>query len=126
MGKSYSSDLRDRIFDHVSSGHSRRAAARRFGVSASCVIKLVQRIAKTGSAAPARQGRPPGAGKLAPHMAQLIRWVEVQPDISMPELATKLEAETKVVAHPSSLSRVLLGAGLRYKKSPHGIGMRTR
>lgn len=27
------------------------------------------------------------AGKLAPYMAMLICWVEVQPDISMPELA---------------------------------------
>ena len=111
MGKAYSCDLRGRICEHVSAGHSRREAARRFGVSVSCAIKLVQRVAKTGSAAPARQGRPPGAGKLAPHMAMLIRWVEVQPDISMPELATKLEAATKTRAHPASLSRALLGAG---------------
>ena len=126
MGKAYSSDLRERISAHVSSGHSRRDAARRFGVSASCAVKLVQRVAKTGTATPARQGRPPGAGKLAPHMAQLIRWVEAQPDISMAELAAKLAAETKVAAHPASLSRALLGAGFRYKKSPSGIGVRTR
>ncbi len=126
MGKAYSADLRGRISDHVSSGHSRRDAARRFGVSVSCAIKLVQRVAKTGSAAPARQGRPPGAGKLAPHMAKLIRWVEVTPDISMSELAAKLEAETKTVAHPASLSRALLVAGFRYKKSPDGVGVRTR
>lgn len=126
MGKAYSSDLRERISAHVSSGHSRRDAARRFGVSASCAVKLVQRVAKTGTAKPARQGRPPGAGKLAPHMAQLIRWVEAQPDINMAELATKLAAETKVVAHPASLSRALLGVGFRYKKSPSGIGVRTR
>ena len=98
MGKAYSRDLRDRISDHVSAGHSRREAARRFGVSVSCAIKLVQRVAKTGSTAPARQGRPPGAGKLAPYMAMLIRWVETQPDISMPELAAKLEAATKTRA----------------------------
>jgi len=124
MGKSYSKDLRDRISEHVSSGHSRRDAARRFGVSASCAVKLVQHVAKTGSAAPARQGRPPGAGKLAPHMAKLVRWVEAQPDMTMTELAAKLKRETKVVAHPASLSRALIGAGLRYKKSPDGIGVR--
>ncbi|WEJ99509.1 MAG: IS630 family transposase [Candidatus Sphingomonas phytovorans] len=117
MGKSYSSDLRDRISAHVSAGHSRRDAARRFGVSPSCAIKLFQRVTKTGSATPARQGRPPGAGKLAPHMAKLIRWVEATPDISMSELAARLEAETKTVAHPASLSRALLAAGFRYKKS---------
>jgi len=59
-------------------------------------------------------------------MAKLISWVEAQPDISMPELAAKLEAETKIRAHPASLSRALLGAGFRYKKSPAGIGVRTR
>ena len=126
MGRAFSSDLRDRISDHVSSGHSRRDAARRFGVSPSCAIKLVQHVARTGSAAPARQGRPPGAGKLAPHMAKLIRWVEAKPDISMPELAAKLEAETQVIAHPASLSRALLAAGFEYKKTDPGVGMRTR
>lgn len=126
MGRAYSGDLRDRISAHVSSGHSCRAAARRFGVSPSCAIKLMQHVAKTGSAAPQRQGRPSGAGKLAGHVAQLIRWVEATPDITMPELAARLEAETKVVAHPASLSRVLVAAGFRYKKSLDGIGMRTR
>ena len=126
MGRAYSADLRDRISDHVLSGHSRRDAARRFGVSVSCAIKLVQRVAKTGSAAPARQGRPPGDGKLAPHMARLTRRVEAQSDITMPELAAKLERETKIRAHPASLSRALLGVGFRYKKSPSGVGMRTR
>lgn len=126
MGKAYSSDLRDRISAHVAAGHSRRDAARRFGVSPSCAVKLVQRVSKTGSAAPARQGRPPGAGKLAPHMGKLGRWVNRKPDITMPELARKLEADSGLKADPSSLSRALISAGFRYKKSPDGVGMRTR
>lgn len=126
MGKSYSQDLRTRIVDDVTGGRSCREAARRFGVSASCAIKLVQRVSKTGSAAPARQGRPPGAGKLAPHMTMLIGWVEKQSDITMPELAAKLEAEAKVRVHPASLSKALLGAGFRYKKTAAGVGVRAR
>lgn len=126
MGKAYSSDLRGRILAHVSSGHSRRAAARRFGVSPSCAVKLAQRVAKTGSAAPARQGRPPGGGKLAAHMAALIRWVEAESDISMPELAARLEASTGVRTHPASLSRALLKAGYSFKKNAAGVGMRAR
>ena len=35
----------------------------------------------------------------------------------MPELAAKLEAEKAVTAHPASLSRVLLKAGLSFKKT---------
>jgi transposase len=126
MGKSYSSDLRTRISDHVAAGHSRRDAARRFGVSASCAIKLTQRVAKTGSAAPAKQGRPPGAGKVAHFMAKIVGWVEAQPDISMAELSKKLEAETGTVAHPTSLSRALRNAGFRFKKNAAGIRVRTR
>ncbi len=126
MGRAYSGDLRDRIVGHVSAGHSCRAAARHFGVSPSCAIKLMQHVAKTGSATPRRQGRPSGAGKLTPYLWVLIRWVEATPDITMPELARRLATETKVVAHPASLSRVLVAAGFRYKKSPDGIGMRTR
>ena len=71
----------------------------------------------TGSAEPALQGRPPGGGKLAPHLAALIGWVEAEPDITMPERAAKLEAEKDVTAHPASLSRVLLRAGYSFKKT---------
>jgi transposase len=126
MGKAYSSDLRDRIANHIASGQSRRSASRHFGVSPSCAVKLAQRVAATGSASPARQGRPPGDGKLAPHMASLIRWVDAEPDITMPELSARLGAATGVQAHPASLSRALLRAGYSFKKNAAGVGMRTR
>lgn len=71
----------------------------------------MQHVAKMGSATPQRQGRPSGAGKLAQYLALLIRWVEATPDVTTPELAECLKAETKVVAHPASLSRMLVGAG---------------
>lgn len=64
MGKAYSPDLRDRIAHHIASGQSRRSASRHFGVSPSCAVKLAQRVVATGSTTPARQGRPPGDGKL--------------------------------------------------------------
>jgi len=85
-------------------------------VSPSFAVKLSKRVALTGSTAPARQGRPAGGGKLAAHMEVLIGWVEARPDITMPELATRLKAATGVVAHPASLSRALLSAGFTYKK----------
>lgn len=126
MGKSYSSDLRERINGYIASGGTRRGAARQFGVSASCAVKLAQRVARTGTTAPARQGRPVGGGKLARHMASLIGWVEAQPDITMPELSAKLAAGAGVKAHPASLSRVLRKAGYSFKKNASGIGMWSR
>ena len=93
MGKSYSLDLRERIVAHVAAGGSRRGAARQFLVSDSCAVKLVARAEWSGSAAPARQGRPPGGGKLAAHRGFLIAQVQAKPDITMPELAARLAAE---------------------------------
>ena len=65
MTQSHALDLRVRVAGFVEAGHSRRAAARHFGVSDSFAIKLMQRQRQFGSAAPARQGRPRGTGKLA-------------------------------------------------------------
>ena len=49
MARAYSQDLRDRVIDAVESGGlSRRAAARRFGVSAAAAIKWLQRFHRTG------------------------------------------------------------------------------
>jgi transposase len=126
MGKSYSLDLRERIVAQVAGGGSRRGAARHFGVSDSCAVKLLARVDRTGSAEPARQGRPPGGGKLADHRDFLIAHVKARPDITMPELAARLKAEHGVTANPASLSRVLCAAGFTYKKSPDGLGARSR
>ena len=125
MGKSYSLDLRERVVSYVNKGHSRREAASVFDVSPSFAVKVASRHGRTGSVAPARQGRPRGSGKLSPHLSALIAWVEERPDITMAELAALLAAEREVVAHPASLSRALRRAGLSYKKNAAGLGVRT-
>src|SRR5580704_5897852 len=100
MGKPYSIDLRERVQAEVEGGQSRRGAARRYDVSASFAVKLADRVSRT-SAEPARQGRPPGGGKLAPYLTALLGWIDAEPDITMPELAAKLKAEKHVTAHPA-------------------------
>ena len=126
MGECYSLDLRERITRFVEEGHSRREAARRFAVSASCAVKLARRRARTGSVAPARQGRPKGSGKLEPVADFLIAAVEATPDITMPELAERLVTAHGVTATPAMLSRFLCQRGFSYKKSPDGRRARTR
>jgi transposase len=125
MGKPLSLDLRTRMAARIAAGQSRRQTAKQFGVSESCAVKLMQRVAATGSPAPAPQGRPPGTGKLAPHKDFLIARVEAKPDITMPELAAALRKARGVKADPSALSRLLLKAGLSYKKSADGGRART-
>ena len=124
MASSYSGDLRDRVIQFVDQGHSRRSAARRFGVSASFAVKLVARWRRTGSSAPGRRG---GArrDKLGPHRDFILARVEEAPDITMAELAAELSSRG-VSIDPSSLSRFLCKAGFTYKKNPAGRGTRTR
>jgi transposase len=126
MSRSYSLDLRVRVIAFVEAGHSRRAAARHFSVSDSFAVKLLYRQARSGSAAPARQGRPRGTGKLAPYEGFLVQAVEAKPDLTMPELAARLMNQHGVTAEPATLSRFLCRRGFTYKKIPDGGGVRTR
>jgi hypothetical protein len=66
---------------------------------------------------PARQGRPPGGGKLVPYESFLIQTVEAEPAIIMPELAARLLEEHGIVAAPAMLSRFLCRRGFTYKKA---------
>jgi Transposase and inactivated derivatives len=126
MGKSSSVDLRVRIVSEIERGQSCRAAARRFGVSAATAVRLAQRKAKTGSVAPARQGRPAGSGALGAHVEVLAGWVDADGDITMSELAARLLAERGVKAHPASLSRLLIQQGFTVKKNAAGQRNRSR
>jgi transposase len=122
MGKPYSLDLRERIIGFIEDGGSRRGAAGRFGVSASCAIKLMDRWRRRGTAAPERRGG--SVGKLAAHKDFLLRRVKDKPDITMPELAEALKAETGMQAAPASLSRFLIRHGQQFKKN--AAGQRTK
>ncbi len=113
MGKPLSMDLRLRIVRYVEAGHSCRQAAIRFDVSPSFVVKLMRRYRATGSATPARQGRPPGS-KLDVHAAFLCAIVDAEPDVTMPELSRRLEAAHGVAGDPADLSRLLIRHGFTY------------
>ncbi len=112
-----SMDLRLRIVRAVEGGSSIRAAARRFAVSPSAAIKLMQRVRATGSAAPARYGghrRP----RLGPHEHELRRLVASTPDLTLAELQAGLQRRCGVRAGLSTIHNALRRIGLRHKKSP--------
>ena len=112
-----SMDLRERIVRDVESGSSIRAAARRYAVSPSAAVKLMQRVRASGSAAPAPVGghRP---RLLAPYEAELERLVAATPDLTLAELQVELEARTGVRAGLSTRHNTLRRLGLRHKKNP--------
>jgi transposase len=110
-----SMDLRLRMARAVERGSSIRAAARRFAVSPSAAIKLMQRVRATGRAAPARYGghrRP----LLAPHQADLRKLVAATPDRTLAELQAELQRRCGVRAGLSTIHNALHRLGLRHKK----------
>lgn len=123
MPKAYSLDLRERVAGFVAGGHSRHAAAARFGVSVSFVVKLMAALRVSGKLVPKPSGGRRHA-KLEPHRAFLLRCVAEKEDITMPELAAELEAATGTKADPASLSRWLIRNGYSVKKN--AAGQRTR
>ena len=123
MGKPYSLDLRERIVGYVQQGHSARAAAGLFGVSASTAVRLAAAQRRDGSVAPKAQGRAPGTtGKLAAHMDFLLDRVKSEPDITLQELADALSEARGVEVQLSSIHRALIRAGYSYKKRAGGAG----
>ena len=116
MGRSYSQDLRDRVIDAVEKdGMSCRAAADRFGISASAAIKWLQRFQGTGARAPiGTGGHRPSA--LKPHRAFIEVALAEKPDITLEALCRRLAAELQVKADTSMLSRFFRREGIRFKK----------
>jgi transposase len=116
MASAYSQDLRNRVIDAVENeGMSRRAAARRFGVSESAAIKWLQRFEDTGHRKPVGTGghRP---STLKPHRDFIEAAFKDKPDITLEALGRRLLAERGVKADTSMLSRFLRREGITLKK----------
>ncbi|MDW8265146.1 MAG: transposase [Gemmataceae bacterium] len=116
MARAYSQDLRDRVIDAVKTeGMSRRAAARRFGVSESAAIKWLQRYEDTGHRKPVGTGghRP---SKLRPHRDFIVAALKDKPDLTLEALGQRLLAERGVKADTGMLSRFLRREAITLKK----------
>jgi transposase len=116
MAGAYSQDLRERVIDAVAKeGMSRRAAARRFGVSESAAVKWLQRYEDTGHRQPVGTGghRP---SKLKPHCGFIEAALKDKPDLTLEALGQRLLAERGVKADTGMLSRFLRREGITLKK----------
>ena len=116
--KPYSIDLRKRVIEAYQTGNvSQRQLARDFSIALSTVQAWIQRKRRTGSIAPV----PTGGSK--PKLDQgaraaLARLIETQPDATLAEWVAKLEAQTGISVHPSTLWRQARRLGLTRKKRP--------
>ena len=116
MGRQpYSDDLRVRVVAAVAEGCSRRAAAKRFAVSASSSIRWVGLHAQTGSVSRRPSGRK-SRSPLAPHAAWLLELVEQEPDLTLAEMVERL-AEHGVRTTDSSVDRFFKRHAVTFKKN---------
>lgn len=117
MAEPLSEDLRRRLIAAVEAGASRQAVAERFGVVSSTVTKLVQRVRRTGSLAPAKQGGDRRSARIETHAKEILTLVAASPDITLEEIAAhvkQMHGETFVV---STIWRCLDRHGLTFKKN---------
>ena len=118
MAKPYSQDLRDRVIDAVKRGEmSRRAAARRYEISASVAIKWLERVERDGSREPVGHGGH-RASKLMPHRDFLEAARAEKSDVTLQALCDRLSAERGVKADTSMMSRFFRRIGVTVKKDP--------
>ena len=112
-----SQDLRRRLVRAVEAGCSAREAARRFEVSASAAIKLMQRVRQTGSAKPARIGgyRKPILGD---HAALLHELRTARPSITLAEIQDELRERGIRAGSLSTIWSMLRRLRVSHKKSP--------
>jgi transposase len=117
MGHPLSSDLRDRALAAVDAGMSRRAAAERFGVSASSVIRWDQRRREEGHARPRAQGGDRNSHRIEAHAPVILEKVRASPDITLEELRAHLAGRGVAVA-VSTLWRFFDRHQITLKKRP--------
>jgi transposase len=117
MGRQpYSDDLRSRVIEAVAEGCSRRAAAKRFAVSASSSIRWVGLHAETGSVSRRPRGRK-RRSPLEPHTAWLLELVDQAPDLTLAEIVERLWVDRGLRTTDSSVDRFFKRHGISFKKN---------
>ena len=124
MSNALSVDLRERVVRAVTAGASCRAAATRFGVSASSAIRWCARLRETGSVMPGALGGDRRSGRIEAHAAQILALVARMPDLTLAELRAVL-SESGVAVGMASLWRLLDRHRITRKKRPRTPPSRT-
>jgi transposase len=112
----YSDDLRARVVAAVAEGFSRRAAGKRFAVSASSSIRWVELHEETGSVRPRPRGGK-SRSPLEPHAAWLLDLIAKEPDLTLAEIVERLLQDRGVRTSDSSVDRFFQRHAVSFKKN---------
>ena len=117
MGAAYSVDLRRKVVQACERGTASQAeVARFFGVNLSFVEKLLRLHRRTGALEPDRKraGRP--AQIDAGTCTHVQRWLQEQNDLTLAELADRLQAQCGLCVSLSCVWRLMQRLHMRRKK----------
>ncbi len=117
MTKPLSIDLRERLVSAVEGGMSRRCAAERFGVAASTAIKWVDQWRQTGSIRPQPQGGDKRSHRIEAHAEEILALVAETPDITLAEIAERLNEAQGLKVAQSTVWGLLNRRGMTFKKN---------
>ncbi|MFZ6765225.1 IS630 family transposase [Pseudoroseomonas sp. WGS1072] len=117
MSKALSVDLRERVVAAMAAGASCRAAAARFGVSASSAIRWRALSREAGSVAPGPLGGDRRSSHIEAHAALILALVERKSDIALTEIRAEL-ARAGVAAGITTIWRFFQRRQITRKKRP--------
>ena len=116
MANAHSLDLRRRVVRAVDAGASCRQAAARFEIGVSSAIRWVAQWRATGDIAPKPRGGPRRPSRIEAHGALIMDWLETEPDLTLPEIAAKLEDAVGYRPAPSVVHEFFKRRGVTRKK----------
>lgn len=116
MATALSIDLRSRVVAAVDEGMSRRRAAARFGVSYSSAIRWVRQAREIGDIAPKPQGGARRESIIDRHVDLVMDWIDAEPDLTLSEIAVRMEEETGYRPPPSVVHEFFQRHGITRKK----------
>ena len=117
MARTLSQDLRDRVIAAIAGGLSCRAAADRFGVSASSAIRWRQLALRHGRAVAKARGGDRHSGRIEAHGDFIRNLIAEQGDITLVEIKARL-SERAVPVGIGTLHRFFVRHGITRKKRP--------
>jgi transposase len=117
MARAYSQDLRDRLIAAVAAGMSCRAAAFRFGVSATTAVNWRQRWLAQGNAEAKPMGGATRTRIKGADATWLLKQVADEDDLTLHMMQARLKAERKLSAAIGSIWRFLDANRITLKKN---------
>jgi len=125
MAKALSIDLRRRVVDAVEAGASCRAAAARFGVSVSSAIRFVARARTRGNLEPDKRGGNQRSHRIDAHRDLILAWISETPDLTLAEVAERLDGAVGYRPLPSIVCRFFQRHGVTRKKRRRTLPSKT-